>query len=153
MSPTGLKRIILHTDGGSRGNPGPAGYGLVLSDETGAVLAEQGGFIGRATNNEAEYAGLLAGLEAAGKVGAAELIVKSDSGLLVRQLNGAYRVRSPKLAPLFAQAQQRLRGFLSWRAEHVRREMNTRADALANDAMDRHAAAPEAAGDGPSLPQ
>ncbi len=129
--------VILHTDGGSRGNPGPAGYGLVLTDASGAVLLERGGFLGRATNNEAEYAGLCAGLKAALEAGAKELLIRSDSELLVRQINGAYKVKSRRLLPLFTEARGLLDRFASWRAEHVRREANSRADALANEAMGR----------------
>ena len=129
-------RIILCTDGGSRGNPGPAGFGIVLTDESGSVLAERGEFIGRATCNEAEYHGLIAGLEEARNLGARELLIRADSQLLVRQISGQYKVKSRRLMPLVLRARELLQGFPSWRAEHVRREMNWRADALANEAMD-----------------
>lgn len=127
---------VLYTDGGSRGNPGPAGYGFVLTDGSSGTLLERGGFIGRATNNEAEYAGLLAGLEAALESGAKGILVRSDSELLVKQLNGQYKVKSPRLVPLCIKARRLLERFESWRVEHVRREFNARADELANEAMD-----------------
>jgi ribonuclease HI len=131
--------VVLNADGGSRGNPGPAGYGFVLKESSGRVLCERGGFIGRATNNEAEYAGLLAGLEAALEAGARRILARLDSELLVKQLNGAYKVKSRNLMPYFLKARQILERFESWRVEHVRRELNSRADELANEAMDRGA--------------
>ena len=130
-------KIVLHTDGGSRGNPGPAGYGVVLTDGSGKVLEERGEFIGRATNNEAEYRGLIAGLERARALGASEVIVRADSELVVRQINGRYRVKSARLRPLYAQSCALLEGFERWRVDHVPRERNARADALANEAMNR----------------
>ena len=130
-------KVILHIDGGSRGNPGPAGCGAVLLDTAGRVLAEESRFIGRATSNEAEYHALLLGLQAAHRRGASEVTVRADSQLLVRQINGAYKVKSPKLMPLFQAAREALQAFDAWRAEHVPREMNAHADSLANRAMDR----------------
>jgi len=130
-------RIVLCTDGGSRGNPGPSAFGIVLAEESGRVLRERGEFIGLATCNEAEYRGLIAGLEEARNLGPRELLIRADSELLVRQINGQYKVKSRRLMPLVARARQLLQEFSSWRAEHVPREMNARADALANEAMDR----------------
>lgn len=130
-------RIVLYTDGGSRGNPGPAGCGVVLLDGSGKVLGELSEFIGRATSNEAEYHGLIRGLEAARAQGAGEVLVRADSNLMIRQINGQYRVKSRRLLPLFLRAKRLLETFQGWRAEHVPREQNAHADRLANDAMDR----------------
>ncbi|MGO8704363.1 MAG: ribonuclease HI family protein [Candidatus Brocadiia bacterium] len=132
-------RLILCTDGGSRGNPGPAGFGAVLLDDSGRVVRELSEFIGRATCNEAEYRALIAALEAARELGARDLLIRADSQLLVRQLGGQYKVRSRSLMPLVLRARRMLEEFASWEAEHVPREMNSRADALANEAMDRGA--------------
>ena len=132
--------VVLYTDGGSRGNPGPAGLGAVLTNRSGTVLAELSVFIGRATNNEAEYRGLIEGLQAARAHGVRDILVRSDSELLIHQINGAYKVKSARLKPLFAEARALLSSFGQWRAEHVRRERNTHADRLANEAMDRGAA-------------
>jgi len=130
-----LPRLVLHTDGGSRGNPGPAGYGIVLTDGSGAVLAEQGAYIGRATNNVAEYHGLIAGLKLARKLDVADVAVRMDSELIVRQINGRYKVRSARLRPLYEKASSLLEGFNSWTLRHVPRAQNHRADALANQVI------------------
>ena len=137
QAPSKLPRLVLHTDGGSRGNPGPAGYGIVLTDGCGSVLAEQGEYIGRATNNVAEYHGLIAGLKLARKLGAADVAVRMDSELIVRQINGRYKVRSARLLPLYEKASSLLEAFNSWTLRHVPREQNSRADALANQAIER----------------
>lgn len=129
--------VVLYCDGGSRGNPGPAAYGAALMDSQGKVVEQGGECIGRATNNEAEYQGLLAGLRMAARHGAKELVVRSDSELMVHQLNGRYKVKSRGLMPLFLEARRLLGGFRSWRAEHIPREQNTLCDGLANQAMDR----------------
>ena len=134
--------IVAYTDGGSRGNPGPAGYGVRLEDASGALVAELSGALGIATNNVAEYRGLLAALEWARAHGVTSLCVRSDSELLVKQMKGLYRVRNPGLQPLHRQAQQIARQVGHVRFEHVRRERNTEADRLANQAMDEAAAAP-----------
>jgi ribonuclease H / adenosylcobalamin/alpha-ribazole phosphatase len=126
----------LSTDGGSRGNPGPAAYGYVLETEDGTVLEAHGEAIGVATNNVAEYRGLLAGLEAALERGVAELEVVSDSELLVKQMRGEYKVKNETLRELVSQAHtlaQRL-DKVSYTA--VRREHNDLADALVNEALD-----------------
>jgi ribonuclease HI len=130
-------RLILCTDGGSRGNPGPAGYGAVLLDDSGRVVRELSEFIGHATCNEAEYRALIAALQAARELGARDLLIRADSQLLVRQLRGQYKVRSRSLMPLALRARRMLDQFASWKAQHVPREMNARADALANEAIDR----------------
>jgi ribonuclease HI len=132
-----VEYLLAHIDGGARGNPGPAGYGAVITDQAGRRLAELSEYLGHHTNNHAEYAGLLAVLEYARRAGARGLQVFSDSELLVRQMQGRYKVRSPELKPLHAEA-QRLRHGLEWfRIEHVRREKNREADKLANKAMDK----------------
>ncbi len=130
------KRIIVHTDGGSRGNPGPGAAAFVLSDADGGMIGGRGVFLGETTNNVAEYTGLLESLKAARKLGAQSVEVFSDSELMVRQINGEYKVKSPKLRPLFEQSIELLGGFSTWRVNHVLREKNTKADDLANRAMD-----------------
>ena len=131
--------LILFTDGASRGNPGPAAYGVVLTDPQGQIVAEFGRAIGRATNNEAEYQGLLAGLDAATRFGATALDIRLDSELLVQQLNGEFKVRAPNLKPLLKEAQDKLRRFRRVQISHVPRAYNSRADRLANQALDREA--------------
>ena len=133
-------RARLSTDGGSRGNPGPAAYAYVLEAEDGTVLAAHGEAIGVATNNVAEYSALVAGLEKAVEVGVSELEVISDSELMVKQMRGEYRVKNEALRDLSAQA-SRLAGKLgsvSYKA--VRREQNKLADQLVNEALDAEAA-------------
>jgi ribonuclease HI len=130
------KALIMHFDGGSRGNPGPAGIGLTLEDEEGAPIYELAEFLGRCTNNVAEYTALLRGLHAAKVLGAARLTVSSDSELLVRQINGIYKVKSPDLKPLYQKAVTLIREIGNVKVGHVYREGNQRADELANLAMD-----------------
>lgn len=129
--------LLIHVDGGSRGNPGPAGAGVVISEDGGKVLFEAGYFLGRMTNNSAEYHALIRALERAGQCPPQPVVVHSDSELLVRQLTGQYRVRSEVLAPLVRQAQVHLLRIGHWSIRHVRREQNVRADQLANLAMDQ----------------
>jgi ribonuclease HI len=129
-------KLTLHFDGGSRGNPGPAGAGVVLHDAEGRALVEVGFYLGRMTNNMAEYHGLLNGLDAALRLGAREIAIFADSELVVRQLNGDYRVRDAKLRELFDAVLQRLKQVERWTARHIPREQNSRADELANMAMD-----------------
>lgn len=131
--------MIARIDGGARGNPGPGGYGVVLEDGNGKVLAELSRYLGRCTNNVAEYSGLLAALEKALELRAANLRVFSDSELLVRQMTGQYKVKSPDLRPLYEEARRLSRKFANFRIEHVRREQNRAADKLANRAMDEGA--------------
>jgi ribonuclease HI len=133
----GLFDMVLFADGGSRGNPGPAGAGALLLDSSGNTLEELSRFLGSATNNVAEYQGLIMGLEAAAKRGAVSLEVRLDSELLVKQLNGQYRVKSPHLKPLYEKAKGLLQGFSQSKVIHVRCEFNKEADRLANLAMDR----------------
>ena len=127
---------VLYADGGSRGNPGPAGYGFVLLAADGETLSEGWDSIGVATNNVAEYRGVIAGLERALELGIRDITLRSDSELLVLQIKGTYRVKSPKLKPLHARARDLLAEFANSRVEHVKRNQNKRADALANRAMD-----------------
>jgi ribonuclease HI len=129
-------RVRVYVDGASRGNPGPAGAGVVILDRSDEAAVYEGGiFIGRATNNVAEYRGLLAGLQTAARLGAGEVEVVSDSELLVRQMTGEYRVRNADLQKLHARAQELAGGFGRCSFRHVRREQNTRADGLANQAI------------------
>ena len=127
----------LSTDGGARGNPGPAAYGFVLEAEDGTVLAAHGETIGVATNNVAEYRALIAGLEKARDLALSEVEVISDSELLVKQMNGEYRVKNEALRELSFEAARLARqiGKVSYRA--VRREHNELADRLVNEALDR----------------
>ena len=131
--------LRLNVDGGSRGNPGPAGCGVVLADADGETLLERGYFLGAITNNVAEYHGLLKGLELAAQFNPQRLEIFSDSELMVRQITGEYRVKSPDLMPLFAQAQLGLLKFDSWQIRHVPRAQNAAADRMANLAMDAKA--------------
>jgi ribonuclease HI len=127
----------LMVDGAARGNPGPAGCGAVVLDETGAVLKELSRSLGIATNNVAEYQGLLLGLEAVLELGGKRLCVQSDSELLVRQLNGIYRVKNRKLKVLHDKALGLLRRLEAYRITHVPRKQNRRADQLANQGIDQ----------------
>lgn len=126
----------MFTDGGARGNPGPAAYGFVLEAEDGTVLAARGEAIGVATNNVAEYRALVAGLEEAISKGIDELEVVSDSELLVRQMRGQYRVKSAGLRPLWEEAQALVERIDGVRFIAVRREHNELADRLVNEALD-----------------
>jgi ribonuclease HI len=126
----------LSTDGGARGNPGPAAYGYVLETDDGQVLAAHGERIGRATNNVAEYKGLLAGMRKAAELGVTQLEVVSDSELLVRQMQGEYRVKNEALRTLWEDATELERRFHRVRYTSVRREHNELADRLVNEALD-----------------
>jgi ribonuclease HI len=132
------KELTLRTDGASRGNPGPAGIGAVIEVDGTGERIELCAYIGETTNNVAEYRALLLALAEAEKLRPASITVRSDSELLVRQLNGAYKVKSPLLKPLFLDAAMRLRRFPSARILHVGREENREADLLANRAIDAH---------------
>jgi ribonuclease HI len=123
-------------DGGSRGNPGPAAYGVVVRDARGEVVARLKKYIGQNTNNVAEYFGLIAALDYAESHGVRALRVESDSELLVKQMRGQYKVKSSDLRPLFERARKMAQGLESFRIEHVYREQNREADALANQALD-----------------
>jgi phosphoribosylglycinamide formyltransferase 1 len=128
--------IIAYIDGGSRGNPGPAASAFVLTDPRGKQLQARAFFLGEATNNFAEYTAIHKALEAAKSLGAGQITVYSDSELLVRQLNGQYKVKSDQIRPLFAQAIAMLAEFESWQVRHVFREDNKKADGLVNLALD-----------------
>jgi len=129
-------QIIIHTDGGSRGNPGPGAAAFVITTPNGDILNGKGVFLGRTTNNIAEYTGLLEALVAAKELNAEKISVFSDSELMVKQINGQYKVKSPNLIDLYQQCVELLSGFSHYRINHVRREKNQHADALANRVMD-----------------
>jgi len=131
-------KATMFADGGSRGNPGPAASGAVLFDEAGAVLREVGTYLGVATNNVAEWTGLVTGLEAALELGIDDLAVRLDSELVVKQISGAYRVKHEGLIPLHAKAKALLRKFARVDVQHVRRKENAAADALVNQVLDAH---------------
>ena len=136
--------ITLEFDGGSRGNPGPAGVGVVLRAADGTCLLTFGRFIGRATNNVAEYRALILGLEKARELGATRLMIRGDSELIVRQMTGEYRVKNPDLRELYDRAQHLFCQFDEATIEHNLRHKNALADKLANLAMDRRADVTEA---------
>jgi ribonuclease HI len=124
-------------DGGSRGNPGTAAWGVAVLDDSGACIEEHAGLLGHATNNVAEYHGLLEALKLAKNAAARRVEIFSDSELVVRQIEGRYRVKNPGLKPLFAEAMGYIAGFESFRISHVKRENNAAADRLVNEALDR----------------
>lgn len=148
--------ITAFCDGGSRGNPGPAGYGVSIEGHDGKKVAELSEFIGKTTNNVAEYSGLLAAVEFALREGHRRLRVVSDSELMVKQIQGRYKVNSPDLRPLYEEAKRRIAGLDAFRIEHVLRGKNKNADRLANLAMDKgmgRNSAPGAPGARPSSPE
>jgi ribonuclease HI len=135
--PTGESvKLVVHVDGGSRGNPGPAAGAAVISTPDGERLAAETELIGVATNNVAEYRGLLLGLQRARELGATEVEVVGDSELVARQLGGSYRVKHPDMRPLYAQALAELGAFERWTIRTVPRAQNAEADALVNAALD-----------------
>jgi ribonuclease HI len=129
-------KVVVHVDGGARGNPGPAAAGAVISTPQGEVLDEAAEAIGVATNNVAEYRGLLLGLERARGLGASEVDVVNDSELIAKQVSGQYKVKHRDMKPLHAAAMQALRGFERWSIRSVPRAQNADADALVNQALD-----------------
>jgi ribonuclease HI len=131
----------LHCDGASRGNPGPAAAGIVLHDPQGRLRVNTGRYLGETTNNVAEYQALLLGLAEARKQEVQRLRIFADSELMVKQLTGRYRVKSPHLIPLWRQAVNALNEFAAWGINHVPREENQLADAAANRAIDQNTAA------------
>jgi len=143
--------ITLQFDGGSRGNPGPAGIGVVLRAQDGTPLVTLGKYIGRATNNVAEYKALITALEEAKKLGATKVVVRGDSELIVKQMRGEYRVKNPDLRVLYEQAMDLLAQFEKSKIEHNYREDNTLADKLANLAMDRKAVVTDVDDPGPAV--
>jgi broad specificity phosphatase PhoE/ribonuclease HI len=133
-------RVVVEADGGSRGNPGPAGYGAVVLEEgTGQVLLERYASLGTTTNNVAEYSGLIAGLRAAAELGATRVDVRMDSKLVVEQMSGRWQIKNPGLRPLAAEAAKLVDGFTTVTFDWIPRERNKLADALANRAMDEAA--------------
>jgi ribonuclease HI len=133
-SPIGY--LVAHVDGGARGNPGPSGYGAILEDEMGRPVVELSHYLGKQTNNYAEYSGLLAALSYATKHGFTALKVYSDSELMVKQIMGQYKVSNPALKELYSRAMQMIEDLEAFEIKHVPREQNREADWLANRAMD-----------------
>jgi ribonuclease HI len=131
-----MSRLTVNVDGGSRGNPGPAAIGVVVRDGGGEVVAELGEKIGETTNNVAEYRALLRGIELAGAHGASELELRGDSQLVVRQVEGRYKVKNAGMKELHEQVKGALASFDSWSIRHVRRADNADADRLVNEALD-----------------
>jgi len=129
-------KLVVHVDGGARGNPGPAAAGAVVSTPEGEVLDESSELLGVASNNVAEYRGLLLGLRRARELGATEVEAINDSELIAKQVNGSYKVKHPDMKPLHARALAALGEFERWTVRTVRREQNARADELVNAALD-----------------
>jgi ribonuclease HI len=129
-------KLVVHVDGGARGNPGPAAAAAVVTTPDGEVLDEATVFIGRASNNVAEYRGLLLGIERARALGADEVEIVNDSELIAYQVTGRYKVKHPDMKPLFLEATEALRAFDSWSLRPVKREQNQEADALVNQCLD-----------------
>ena len=141
-------KVVVHVDGGSRGNPGPAAAAAVATAPDGTALGERALFLGEATNNVAEYRAIQLGIELAQELGASELELVNDSQLVARQIGGEYKVKNKGLMPLFTETMAALRGFDRWSVRDVRREQNERADRLVNDELDRQAGA-----EGPAEPE
>jgi ribonuclease HI len=131
-----VPKLTVNVDGGARGNPGPAAVGVVVRDADGEILQERGEKIGRATNNVAEYRALLLGIELAATLGASELELIGDSELIVRQVEGKYKVKDATMKELHAEVKAALQAFESWSIRHVRRERNADADRLVNEVLD-----------------
>ena len=129
-------KLVINVDGGARGNPGPAAVGVVVRDETGQVIEDHGVRIGDATNNVAEYKALLLGIERALALGATDLELIGDSELVVKQVQGKYKVKNAGIKPLHAEARAGLSKLDNWQIRHVRREQNSDADSLVNQALD-----------------
>jgi ribonuclease HI len=135
--PTPADTVTAFCDGGARGNPGPAGFGVYIQDRSGEKIAELSEYLGIRTNNFAEYSALLAALEYALRYDHPRLKVVSDSELMVKQIKGQYQVKSPDLRPLYEEAKRRIAGLEFFQIQHVLREKNKHADRLANQAMDQ----------------
>ncbi|MHB8511992.1 MAG: ribonuclease HI family protein [Actinomycetota bacterium] len=129
--------IIAYTDGGARGNPGPAGIGVHITSTSGRTLEDVSEAIGRTTNNVAEYTAVIRALETAKELGARRVLIRADSQLVVEQMKGTYKIKHPNLKPLAAKVASLVRSFDSVQFEHVRREKNKKADALVNLAIDQ----------------
>lgn len=134
-------KVIVHVDGGARGNPGPAAAASVISSPEGEVLDEHAQMIGSVTNNVAEYQALLLGLRRAGELGASEIEVVGDSELIAKQVSGLYKVKHPAMRPLHLEAMEALSAFKRWSIRTVPRAQNAHADALVNAALDQSRAA------------
>ncbi len=132
-------RVKIYTDGGSRGNPGPAASGAVIKSETGETLAELMKYLGVTTNNQAEYGAIILGLKKAVEIGAKSVDLLMDSELAVKQLKGEYRVKNPEIAKRFLEVKNLLHRFSHVTITHIRRERNTQADALVNKCLDEKA--------------
>jgi formyltetrahydrofolate-dependent phosphoribosylglycinamide formyltransferase len=130
-----VRKIIAYTDGASRGNPGPAAAGFILTEPGGTQLQAEAMFLGRTTNNVAEYTAVVKALEAAKQIGAKQIKLFSDSELLVKQINGQYKVKSEQIRPLFRQTFDLLDHFQNWKVQHVTRDKNQQADSLVNKAL------------------
>jgi ribonuclease HI len=131
-----VPKLVVNVDGGARGNPGPAAVGIVVQDADGGVLEEVAERIGSATNNVAEYRAVLLGIERARELGATDVELIGDSELIVRQVNGEYKVKDSTLRELHGEVSRALAPFESWAIRHVRRESNAEADRLVNEALD-----------------
>lgn len=131
------EKLLIYTDGGARGNPGPAGIGAVLKNEAGELVCEMCQYIGETTNNQAEYKAVIMAIEKAKELGAMFLDFFLDSQLVVEQLNGNYKVKNADLAPLFVKIHNARLGFKKTTFTHIRREFNKEADALVNQALDK----------------
>jgi ribonuclease HI len=136
-------KVVVHVDGGARGNPGPAAVAAVATAPDGSALGERTEYIGEATNNVAEYKAIQLGIELARELGASEIELVNDSQLVARQIGGEYNVKNKGLIPLFTETMEALRGFDRWSVRDVRREQNERADRLVNEELDRQAGNPE----------
>lgn len=133
-----MKAVTIYTDGASRGNPGDAGIGVVVAAEDGTILREIGEYIGKTTNNVAEYSALIRGLREAIDLGADAINISTDSQLMVFQLTGIYKVKSPNLKPFYQEAINLLQRFRKVSISHVVRDLNKRADQLANEGVNKH---------------
>jgi len=138
MSKPDSSHLTIHVDGASRGNPGPAGVGIIIAGEQGTTRVRISSYIGETTNNQAEYKALIMGLREAARLGAEHIDIKTDSKLVVEQVRGKYKVRHANLRPLFEEAKQLLAEFRSFTITHIPRHQNNAADALANEAVDRY---------------
>ena len=133
------KLLVINTDGGARGNPGPAGIGLVIKDESGELVYSHGAYIGETTNNVAEYSALIKALEESVNLGGTSLRIQMDSELIVKQMQGVYKIKEPTLQELAAKVIALLKKFDHYTFVHVRREFNKEADAMVNQALDAQA--------------
>ena len=131
-----LKKLLINTDGGARGNPGPAGIGVVIRDEHETVIFEHGAYIGEQTNNFAEYSALIKALETARDLGGTDLLVRMDSELIVKQMQGLYKIKEPTLQELAGKVLKLKGNFKSVVFTHIRREFNKDADRMVNQALD-----------------